>query len=57
MLNELTKILSSKYDYLFSTVSKKNIRVFNAHTKDGWQVVGEDQDTSHVILDLKQFSM
>jgi hypothetical protein len=55
MLNELVKFVSEKYDFLFSTISKQNTRAFNAHTKDGWKVVSEDQDTNHVILDIKNY--
>jgi hypothetical protein len=53
MLNELVKLMKDKYQYLFSTISKQNTRAFSAHTKDGWTVVDEDEDTHHVILDLK----
>lgn len=54
MLNWLVESQRVKYDFFFSTISKENPRAFHAHAKDGWQVVGEDEDTFHAILDLKK---
>lgn len=56
MLDELVKQTMEKYDYLFSTISKENPRAFKAHTKDGWEVVGEDESTFHVVLGLEGYA-
>ena len=50
MLNELTRSLKNKFDFLFSTISKENPRAFKGHTKDGWTVVDEDENVYSVIL-------
>ncbi len=55
MLDELVKLNYDKYEYFFSTISKENLRAFNAHQKDGWQTISEDNETYHVILDLKEY--
>ena len=46
----LVQQLAGRFDYAFSTISKENTRAFNAHTKDGWQVMGEDDHYHYVVL-------
>ena len=50
MLDLLVQQLAGRFDYAFSTISKENTRAFNAHTKDGWQVMGEDDHYHYVVL-------
>lgn len=52
MLKKLAQFNQDKYDYFFSTISKKNPRAFRAHTKDGWYVVDEDELKYFVLFDL-----
>ncbi len=54
MLNELVKLNTISYEYFFSTISRENLRAFHAHAKDGWEVVSEDVDTFHTLLDLSK---
>lgn len=53
MLSQLVLQLQTKYDVLYSTISKDNLKAFNAHTKDGWIVVEETFEKYFVIIYTK----
>ena len=55
MLKLLCQQVISKYDYLYSSISKENYKAFQVHTKEGWFVVDENDNSHYVLLDLKLF--
>ena len=52
MLDNLKQNMSDRYHCLFATIAKDNPRAFTAHTRDGWIVVGSDNNVYHVLLKL-----
>lgn len=54
MLRQLLAQVTSRYDYLFATISKENSKAFRAHTRDGWQVRGENELVYYVVLPVAQ---
>lgn len=44
------KLLSDRFDYLFTTISKENVRSFKSATSFGWQVVGDSGEHYYLIL-------
>lgn len=48
--NEFKKILSDRFDYLFTTISKDNHRSFKSAINFGWQIVGENDEHYYLIL-------
>lgn len=42
-------LLSDRFDYLFTTISKHNFRSFKSATKYGWQIVG-DNDYHYYLI-------
>jgi hypothetical protein len=44
------KLLSDRFDYLFTTISKQNERSFKSATNFGWQVVGDSGEHYYLIL-------
>lgn len=53
MLQRLAQNVQGKFDYLFATIAKDNPRAFKAHTRDGWEVVDEDNILYFVVYKLK----
>ena len=50
MLYKLIENMKGKFDYLFATIAKDNHRAFKAHTRDGWQILGEDDSLFYVVF-------
>ena len=48
--NEFKKLLSDRFDYLFTTISKDNQRSFKSATNFGWQIVGENDEHYYLVL-------
>lgn len=44
------KMLSDRFDYLLTTISKQNIRSYKSATKFGWQIVGDNEEHFFLIL-------
>jgi L-amino acid N-acyltransferase YncA len=53
MLKLLCEQVQSKYDYLYSSISKQNSKAYQVHTKEGWFVVEENDNSHYVLLDPK----
>jgi len=53
MLKLLCEQVKSKYDYLYSSISKQNYKAYQVHTKEGWFVVDENDNSHYVLLDPK----
>lgn len=49
MLNKLVSNMKEKYSLLFATIAKDNPRAFKAHTRDGWDIVGEEEALYYVV--------
>ncbi|MCD6010510.1 MAG: hypothetical protein K0Q79_372 [Flavipsychrobacter sp.] len=49
ILEQLCKLATGKYDFLFSTVGKENERSYKAHKSDGWEIIYETE-THYCIL-------
>ncbi len=47
---EFKKMLSDRFSYLFTTISKDNHRSFKSATHFGWKVVGENEEHYYLIL-------
>lgn len=48
--NEFKKLLSDRFDYLFTTISKENHRSYKSATNFGWQIVGDNKEHFYLIL-------
>ncbi len=48
--NEFKKLLSDRFDYLFTTISKENHRSYKSATNFGWQIVGDNAEHYYLIL-------
>lgn len=48
--NEFRQLLSNRFDYLFTTISKENHRSYKSATNFGWQIVGENEEHYYLIL-------
>lgn len=48
--NEFKNLLRNRYQYLFTTIAKDNIRSYNSATIFGWQVVGSDEHYYYLTL-------
>lgn len=48
--NEFRKMMSNKFQYFFTTISKNNQRSFASATKYGWKKVGEDEHHYFLLL-------
>jgi hypothetical protein len=51
--NEFRQLMSDRYQYFFTTISKDNIRSFTSATKFGWKKVGEEEHYHYLILTVK----
>lgn len=49
MLDKLVANMKDSYDYLFATIAKDNTRAYTAHTRDGWKVIGEEEQNYYVL--------
>jgi len=49
MLDKLVANMKGRYDYLFATIAKDNLRAYTAHTRDGWKVIGEEEQNYYVL--------
>lgn len=49
MLDKLVANMKHSYDYLFATIAKDNTRAYTAHTRDGWKVIGEEEQNYYVL--------
>jgi hypothetical protein len=45
-------LLKDRFDYLFTTISKENVRSYHSATKFGWQVVGEHPEHYYLVLQV-----
>ncbi|MDO7886652.1 hypothetical protein [Hymenobacter cheonanensis] len=54
LLQQLLKQVAGRFDYLFATIAKENTKAFRAHTGDGWQVRGENNQLYYVVLPVSQ---
>jgi hypothetical protein len=54
MLQKLIEQVSSKYNYLFSSITKYNSNAYKAHKKSGYVIVGEDENKYFVCLKLNK---
>jgi hypothetical protein len=52
MLQNLINNVKSSYDHLFATIAKDNPRAHKAHTRDGWKVIGENEDLFFVVFEV-----
>lgn len=52
MLEKLIEQVSSKYNYLFSSITKHNSNAYKVHKKSGYLIVGEDETKYFVCLNL-----
>ncbi len=52
MLTKLTDTVKNKYQFLFATIAKDNLRAYKAHTNDGWKVLGEDGQLYYVVYKI-----
>lgn len=43
-------LLSDRFDYLLTTISKQNVRSYKSATKFGWQVIGDNGEHYFLIL-------
>nr|WP_121271717.1 hypothetical protein [Pedobacter schmidteae] len=50
MLKLLCESVCAKYDFLYSSISKQNIKAYQIHTKEGWFVADEDDSCHYVLL-------
>ena len=50
MLANLKQNMQGKFDYFFATIAKDNPRAFTAHTRDGWEVIDENDNLFYVIF-------
>jgi hypothetical protein len=53
MLIFLSQLLANKYDWLYSSISKQNLKSLYVHTKTGWTIVGENDRCYFILLNLK----
>lgn len=53
MLKLLCEKVNSKYDFLYSSISKENTKAFLVHSKEGWFLVDENDNSHYVLLDPK----
>lgn len=53
MLKLLCEQVQSKYDYLYSSISKQNTKAYQVHTKEGWFVIDENENCYYVLLNPK----
>lgn len=49
MLDKLAENIHGLYHYMFATIAKDNTRAFKAHTRDGWQIAGEEEQLYYVL--------
>lgn len=52
MLQKLIEQVSSKYNYLFSSITKYNSNAYKVHKSSGYIIVGEDETKYFVCLNL-----
>ena len=52
MLQKLIEQVSSKYNYLFSSITKYNSNAYKVHKNSGYIIVGEDESKYFVCLKL-----
>jgi len=55
MLFLLCKIVSKKYDYLYSSINKKNIKSIESNLRNGWKVLDENESFFFVFLQPKAY--
>nr|WP_121271711.1 hypothetical protein [Pedobacter schmidteae] len=53
MLSHLMEQVKTKYAYLFSSITKSNLKAIKAHTNSGYSIVGEDETKYFVCLKLQ----
>lgn len=53
MLEHLANTLSFHYDYLFGTIAKDNHRACVAHPRDGWQIIGEEDELLYILYPFR----
>lgn len=56
MLRLLCEQVNSKYEYLYSSISKENLKAYQVHTREGWFVVDETADSHYVLLNTKDYT-
>ena len=44
MLFLLCEVVNKKYDYLYSSINKKNIKSIKSNLKNGWEVLDENEN-------------
>ena len=54
MLEHLGDALADRYDYLFGTIAKDNVRACIAHPRDGWQIIGEEEELLYILYPFRQ---
>lgn len=55
MLFLLCEITSKKYDYLYSSINKKNIRSIESNLRNGWKILDENENLFFVFLQPKVY--
>ena len=52
MLDCLVENTKDRFDYFYTSISKKNEKSVEAHKKTGWVFVDQDENLHHLIYDL-----
>jgi hypothetical protein len=55
MLFLLCEIANKKYDYLYSSINKKNVKSINSNLRNGWKILDENESLFFVFLQPKVY--